>query len=1239
MLRKDGSFRMCIDYRELNKLTVKNRYPLPRIDDLFDQLQGSQFFSKIELRSGYHQLRVHEDDIPKTAFRTRYGHFEFTVMPFGLTITPTIFMDLMNRVCKPYLDKFVIVFIDDILIYSKTREEHVEHLRLVLELLKKEKLNAKFSKCEFWLREVQFLGHVINGNRIHVDPSKIEAVKNWKAPKTPYEKCKTFEWGEEQELAFQTLKDRLCNAPVLALPDRPKDFMVYSDASGIGLAMNMILQSSIKDMILAAQKEDVDESARLQKGLDEMIKLRNDGALYYLDRIWVPLKGDINIDGRQPEIPEWKWEGIALDFVTKLPRISSGHDTIWVIVDRLTKIPLEGDEILRVHGERTLGAAKALINAKRKVEFRIDLVHGATPVAKSPYRLAPSKMQELSGQLQELEDKVWKEMRSPNLMSRDKRELIFTGLELEQETTDKSNDAVKENPKAVRDRQKSYVDYRHKKLIDEYGFVPFAPNPWLDKPPDLVRPGTVIRKIPLKKNLPLLVQDFPNQQNYKSEMRKGWIMRNITRKRSPKNRTKHEHETEKSEQDQDLIEEEGHGELSERATECHGWTIRVPHDQDGVGSNDMVHNYYLEKAKKSAQLQKDKDVNGKPSMIDPARLPNTANGCKPKPRNWQASMSSRVSNKDVHLGEHRKQKPFLKFNDLQCPTCKKCLYSANHDECVLEYLSRLNPRASAQNKDAKSHKTTKRYMPVEKSSASKKPERQIPTGHRFSNKKTTTVPEKTMNPRSCLRWQLTGRILKTVGLRWVPTGKLFNSCTSKVESEPTHGSNVDIHHIHACKQTLGLSAETSARMVSQKMKSSAKTFDRSRSSLVLHQMTSDHNRSELGIHDHSNELSSSKLVPKVVPLAVKTATSRQELKLLFHHHIAVLRTIILLNRKNLRRQWFDLAWIEAMLGRRSSCCSTDLIVGNCRSTTIWQVDYQAKVVMIGSLGRHSDFRSPTQHTCPFQFYQDGRETGFLNGPLEGGVYVVSLRQAQETVVPDELSNFLMSKGFTKSRPGPLVQASDAICALFIKLFHTTNSKAHQGVADHAGCFDTRKKHFWRDTVPWLYNLTRNTISDIVTKDLPEDRFMYLTEGLVEMFGLQLEHVCHKVVRLGINPMIQPEPEDLPKDNPKLEIAVLRMKKKCMDKGSKERSPPHNLRQKPGQYICCQNHKLIADIENSDIIGCPSADAIPQPFPAIRVSLNRNLSHLSRRYTSYLLTSHSEIVYSKHGGHMLSIRKY
>ncbi|GJU61871.1 putative reverse transcriptase domain-containing protein [Tanacetum coccineum] len=147
--KKDGSFRMCIDYRELNKLTIKNRYPLPKIDDLFDQLQGSSVYSKIDLRSGYHQLSAKDEDIPKTAFRTRYGHYEFQVMPFGLTNAPAVFMDLMNHVCKPYLDKFVIVFIDDILIYSHNKEEHANHLRIILELLKKEKLYAKFSKCDF----------------------------------------------------------------------------------------------------------------------------------------------------------------------------------------------------------------------------------------------------------------------------------------------------------------------------------------------------------------------------------------------------------------------------------------------------------------------------------------------------------------------------------------------------------------------------------------------------------------------------------------------------------------------------------------------------------------------------------------------------------------------------------------------------------------------------------------------------------------------------------------------------------------------------------------------------------------------------------------------------------------------------------------------------------------------------------------------------------------------------------
>ncbi|GJX28687.1 putative reverse transcriptase domain-containing protein [Tanacetum coccineum] len=157
------------------------------IDDLLDQLQGSSVYSKIDLRSGYHHLRVREEDILKTAFRTRYGHYEFQVMSFGLTNAPAIFMNLMNCVCKPFLDKFVIVFIDDILIYSKNKKEHEEHLKAILELLKKEELYAKFSKCEFWLPKVQFLGHVIDSQGIHVDPAKIESIKDCASPKTPME--------------------------------------------------------------------------------------------------------------------------------------------------------------------------------------------------------------------------------------------------------------------------------------------------------------------------------------------------------------------------------------------------------------------------------------------------------------------------------------------------------------------------------------------------------------------------------------------------------------------------------------------------------------------------------------------------------------------------------------------------------------------------------------------------------------------------------------------------------------------------------------------------------------------------------------------------------------------------------------------------------------------------------------------------------------------------------------------
>ncbi|KAA0060847.1 pol protein [Cucumis melo var. makuwa] len=273
--KKDGSMRVCIDYRELNKVTVKNRYPLPRIDDLFDQLQGATVFSKIDLRSGYHQLRIKDEDVPKTAFRSRYGHYEFIVMSFGLTNAPAVFMDLMNRVFREFLDTFVIVFIDDILIYSKTEAEHEEHLRMVLQTLRDNKLYAKFSKCEFWLKQVSFLGHVVSKDGVSVDPAKIEAVTGWTRPSTVSEvrsflglagyyrrfvenfsriatpltqltrKGAPFVWSKACEDSFQTLKQKLVTAPVLTVPDGSGSFVIYSDASKKGLGCVLMQQGKV----------------------------------------------------------------------------------------------------------------------------------------------------------------------------------------------------------------------------------------------------------------------------------------------------------------------------------------------------------------------------------------------------------------------------------------------------------------------------------------------------------------------------------------------------------------------------------------------------------------------------------------------------------------------------------------------------------------------------------------------------------------------------------------------------------------------------------------------------------------------------------------------------------------------------------------------------------------------------------------------------------------------------------
>ncbi|GJW56139.1 reverse transcriptase domain-containing protein [Tanacetum coccineum] len=733
--KKDGAMRMCIDYRELNKLTIKNRYPLPRIDDLFDQLQGACCFSKIDLRSGYHQLRVREEDIPKTAFRTRYGHFEFTVMPFGMTNAPAIFMDLMNRVCKPYLDKFVIVFIDDILIYSKSEEEHEVHLKTILDLLKKEKLYAKFSKCEFWLKEVQFLGHVVNHDGIHVDPSKVESVKNWKTPESSTEirsflglagyyrrfienfskiakpltlltqKNKTYVWGDEQDEAFRILKEKLCNAPVLALPDGPDDFVVYCDASKQGFgcvlmqkgkviayasrqlktheknytthdlelgavvfalkiwrhylygtksviytdhkslqyifdqkdlnmrqrrwiellsdyeceikyhpgkanvvadalsrkerlkprrvrAMSITIHSGIKTKILEAQGEaskDLKAPAEWLRGLEIHFERRGDGEIYFFDRIWIPSVGGVRkliMDEahtsrysihpgadkmyhdlrdlywwpgmkrdiaeyvsrcltcskikaehqkpsgllQQPEIPEWKWEKITMDLVTKLPRSSSGYDAIWVIVDRLTKsahfLPIREDfkteklariyinEIVARHG------VPVSIISDRDGRFASHLWQALQKALGTKLHMSTAYHPETDGQsertIQTLEDMLracvmdfggsWdthlplvefsynnsyhtsikcapfealygRKCRSPVIWT-EIGESQLIGPELVQETTEKIFQ-IKERLITARSRQKSYADKRRKPLEFEVGDrVLLKVSPW-----------------------------------------------------------------------------------------------------------------------------------------------------------------------------------------------------------------------------------------------------------------------------------------------------------------------------------------------------------------------------------------------------------------------------------------------------------------------------------------------------------------------------------------------------------------------------------------------------------------------------------------------------------------------------------------------------------------------------------------------------------------------------------------
>ncbi|WVZ76432.1 LOW QUALITY PROTEIN: hypothetical protein U9M48_024408 [Paspalum notatum var. saurae] len=268
--KKDqGGKRLCVDYRHLNAVTIKNKYPLPHIDILFDQLAGAKIFSKIDLRSSYYQIKITKGDIPKTAFSKQIRLY--LVVSFGLTNAPAFFMYMMNSVFMNELDKFVVVFIDDILIYSKCEEEHKEHLRIVLTRLREHKLYAKFSKCAFWLKEVSFLGHILSKKGVAVDPSKVKDVLNWKQPETVTKirsflglagyyrrfikdfsktvkpmtsltkKNAKYVWSSNCEEAFQTLKKLLTSAPVLAQPDVTKPFNVYCDASGNGLGCVLIV--------------------------------------------------------------------------------------------------------------------------------------------------------------------------------------------------------------------------------------------------------------------------------------------------------------------------------------------------------------------------------------------------------------------------------------------------------------------------------------------------------------------------------------------------------------------------------------------------------------------------------------------------------------------------------------------------------------------------------------------------------------------------------------------------------------------------------------------------------------------------------------------------------------------------------------------------------------------------------------------------------------------------------------